>query len=108
MSRQRKSGMLLCQQELNVIAREYKLSYHAQQRYQQRMYGVNLRQAIKHCMVAYYNTDGSINIAFDRFTYLVVSPKDYKVITIKEKSHNNIDIWDKLEMARQGKDRKIM
>ena len=103
-----KNGQILTQKELNIIAKEYKLSHHAQQRYEQRMYNVNLYKAIKHCLVAYYNTDGTINIAFDRFTYIVVDPATFIVITIKEKSHNNIDIWHKLDMAKNGKDRQIM
>jgi hypothetical protein len=108
MSRCFKAGMLLTQKELNLIADNYILSQHAQQRYQQRMYNVNLQKSIKHCLLAYYNTDGTVNIAFDRFTYLVVNPKTFKVITIKEKSLNDIDIFTKRDMAIQGKHRRVM
>lgn len=101
------NGEKLTQSEIYEISNKYRLSYHARQRKVERMTNVNLQKAIRNCILAYYNTDGTINIAFDEYAYLVVAPEGFKVVTIKEKSHNNINIWAKYDMARNGYDRKI-
>ena len=100
-------GERLTRYEIYEISNKYRLSLHAQQRKAERMANVNLQKAIRNCILAYYNTDGTINSAFDEYTYLVVAPEGFKVVTIKEKSHNNINIWAKYDMARNGYDRKI-
>ena len=100
-------GERLTRYEIYEISNKYRLSHHAQQRKAERMANVNLQKAIRNCVLAYYNTDGTINIAFDEYTYLEVAEEDFKVVTIKEKSHNNINIWAKYDMARHGYDRKI-
>ena len=53
---------------------------------------------------AYMNPDGFINVAVDKFTYLVVKPQydNYLVITYKEKSRNNYTVFDKYKLALGG------
>lgn len=60
-------------------------------------------------LLAYFNTDGSVNIAINGFEYLVVSLDrfPYRVVTFKEKSHNGIDIYSKRCLAQMGYCRKL-
>lgn len=101
MLRRLHNGERLTQYEIYEISNKYRLSYHAQKRKAERMPNVNLQRAIRNSILAYFNTDGTINIAFDNYTYIVVDTS-YKVITIKEKSHNNINIWVKYNLAKNG------
>lgn len=97
-------GELLTTEELKEIAENFELSRHAEQRIAERFADLNIHKAILNPLIAYFNTDGSINIALNSFEYLVISTdtKPYKVITYKEKSHNNIDIFTKRQMAVRG------
>lgn len=101
MLRHLKHGEKLNRKEIIEIANNYRLTLHAQKRKAERMPNVNLQRAIRNSILAYFNTDGTINIAFDNYTYIVVDTS-YKVITIKEKSHNNINIWVKYNLAKNG------
>lgn len=100
-------GQELTVGELREIAENYIVSKHAQQRIAERYVELDIKKAILHPLLAYYNTDGTINIALNGYEYIVIDRKlyGYKVVTIKEKSLNNIDIFTKREMAIKGKER---
>ena len=102
-------GELLTTDELKEIAENFILSKHAEERIAERNPELNIYKAILRPLLAYFNTDGSVNIALNGFEYLVIatSKKPYRVVTYKEKSHNNIDIFTKREMAMQGISRKL-
>lgn len=69
-------------------------------------------------ILAYYNTDGSVNIATSRYTYYVFiyqqesdneHIKDkWLLCTYKEPSWYNISVFDKRKLAEQGYDRKVV
>lgn len=101
-------GELLTAEELQDIAEHYILSKHAQQRIAERYPDINVKKAILNPLIAYYNTDRSINIAINGYEYIVIAPYEYKVITFKEKSLNGIDIFTKRRLAMQGKKRYNM
>lgn len=102
-------GELLTSNELKEIAENFILSRHAQERIAERFPELDIYKAILNPLIAYFNTDGSINIALNSFEYLVIATdrKPYKIITYKEKSHNNINVFIKRQMAMQGKSRAI-
>lgn len=97
-------GELLTTEELKEIAENFTLSKHAEQRIAERCPELNISKAILKPLLAYFNTDGTVNIAVNGFEYLVIDPKykPYKVVTYKMKSFNNVDIFMKREMAVQG------
>lgn len=97
-------GQELTVEELSEIAEHLILSKHAEQRITERYPEINIHKAILHPLLAYFNTDGTINIALNGYEYMVVAVKSYgcKVITLKEKSLNNIDIFTKRDMAIRG------
>ena len=99
-------GQELTTEELREIAEHFVLTKHASQRISERYFDIDIQKAIMHPILAYYNTDGSINIALNGYEYIVVDPNNYKIITFKEKSLNNIDIFTKREMAVNGYGRK--
>jgi hypothetical protein len=99
---------MLTTAELKEIAENFTLSRHASERIAERHSDIDIRQSILNPVLAYYNTDKSVNIAINEYEYLVVAPYTYKVITFKEKSHNNINIFAKRELAKQGKKRYVM
>lgn len=70
----------------------------------------NIKYEINHRLIAYYNTDGSVNIAIDRYNYFVFKKSDnnnvWFLITFKEKSYNDNDIFYKKRLAELGYDRK--
>lgn len=118
-------GELLTPTELMLLQGNYILGYHSEQRLLQRSDFVcynkegkidycltmsNISKAIKNNVLAYYNTDGSINVAINRWEYFVFvwdnKMRKYVMVTFKEKSHNNIDIFKKRELAVKGYDRK--
>ena len=101
-------GELLTAEELQDIAEHYILSKHAEQRITERHPDIDVKKAILNPVLAYYNTDRSINIAINGYEYIVIAPYEYKVITFKEKSLNGIDIFAKRELAMQGKKRYNM
>lgn len=100
-------GELLTAVELNNIANHLTLSYHAKEQLTVRNFGTDLNKiktAILNPILAYYNTDGSINIARNRWEYFVIVPKKdgFLMITYKEQSHNGIDIYAKRNLAIRG------
>ena len=102
------AGEILTREQLNEIANNYRLSKHAQERLAERGKGVNVKKVLLNPLLAYFNTDGSINIAKDKFNYFVIvkkSERKYLVVTYKEKSKNNITIFDKWNLAKKGIDR---
>jgi len=103
-------GQLLTAIELEEIADDYIITKHAQERIDTRYPDLDIEGTIRHPMLAYFNTDGSVNIALNKFEYLVVATdcKPYKIVTFKEKSHHNIDIFQKREMAQNGYNRKAV
>jgi len=99
-------GQELTAEELREIAEHFVLTKHAKQRIAERYPDIDIRKAIMYPILAYYNTDGSVNIALNRYEYIVVAPNNYHIITFKEKSLNDIDIFEKREMAIRGYGRK--
>ena len=70
----------------------------------------NIRKMIEKRILAYINTDGSVNIAITDYDYFVFA-YDYKkdrwtLITWKEKSWYDKSIWQKKRMAEVGFGRK--
>lgn len=104
-------GENLTQDELNEIANNFSLTYHAKQRISERNKNVNLKQVILNPVLAYFNTDYSINIALNEYEYLVVVYKKYinkyLIITYKERSFNSITIFQKQELAKINYKRKV-
>ena len=70
----------------------------------------NIREAINKNVLAYINTDGSVNIALSDYDYFVFaydeSRGNWNLITFKEKSWYDKTIWEKQQMALEGFDRK--
>ena len=77
----------------------------------------NIINDIRQNMVlAYYNTDGSVNIAVSEYNYYVFEYQDesaseyvqdkWRLVTYKEPSWYGINIYDKQQMAKNGYDRK--
>lgn len=56
--------------------------------------------------LAYYNTDGSVNICIDKYRYFVFEyhfdEKNYHCVTFKEESHNGFTVLDKQRLAKEG------
>lgn len=102
-------GEEVLQEDLDYISQHYQLTHHAKQRLEERHKDLDVRATIKHPLVAYFNTDGSINIALNRYEYLVIATDKYpyKVVTFKEQSHYDIDVFDKQKLAQKGYARKI-
>lgn len=115
------SGELLSQNEINEILSNYRISRHAIERLYERSnilvegYGginftktkINIRNDISNNLyLAYFNTDGSVNIAIDEFNYYVFAKNEdcWLLQTFKEKSWNNITIDQKRKLAQLGKD----
>lgn len=111
---------------LNYILNHYYLCYHSVKRLDERrnlvarfpnghldkwstIKNINL-DIRKNLLIAYFNTDGSVNVAIDEYNYYVFTPQDdieerkgmWALLTFKEKSHNNINIWEKRELAMTG------
>lgn len=106
-----KNGELLTKNELYEILNNFYVTRHARKRIYERGIDIKtLKRVIMNPYIAYYNTDGTINIAKDRYNYFVVDwekeRQNFKIITYKEKSKNNIDILEKFNFARLGIDRK--
>lgn len=70
----------------------------------------NICNAIDNRILAYYNTDGSINIAVTKWEYFVFEYREdkklWELVTYKEMSLNGIDIYAKKQLAIDGYDRK--
>lgn len=69
----------------------------------------NIKYRINHRILAYYNTDGSINIAINRYNYFVFAKDEERnvwvLITYKEQSYNDNDVFYKRKLALQGIER---
>lgn len=102
-------GEELTKDELQEIYSKLSYTNHVMERLSERQ-DVNIEELFKNPVLAYFNTDGSVNIAKDEYNYLVCAySEDYdnwRAITWKEKSHNNITIFQKQEFAKNGYDRK--
>ena len=70
----------------------------------------NICDKIDKNILAYYNTDGSINVAINRWEYFVFAYNEdrdtWSLVTFKEKSLNSNDIFNKKQLALEGYDRK--
>lgn len=106
MLRRLNRGENLTQEELQEIADNFILSVHAKEKIIERHPNINIKELILNPIVAYYNTDKSINIALNEYEYIVIAPDSYKVITFKEKSWYSKTVFDKQDMARNGYERK--
>lgn len=69
----------------------------------------NIKYRINHRILAYYNTDGTINIAINRYNYFVFAKDEERnvwvLITYKEQSYNDNDVFYKRKLALQGIER---
>lgn len=103
-------GEELTPAELKEIYDNLFISEHARERLQERV-PVNIKQLFESPLVAYFNTDGSVNVALDEYNYLVVQYcehfKNWKAVTWKEKSWNSKTVFDKQRMAKAGYGRKV-
>lgn len=97
-------GELVLKEDLRHIADNYILTKHAKQKILERHPDLNVRDSILNNVIAYYNTDGSINCAINEYEYLVIGTdrKPYRIITFKEKSWNSINIFEKQRLAQCG------
>ena len=70
----------------------------------------NIKSAISKYVLAYINTDGSINVALSDYDYFVFAyneeRENWTLVTFKEKSWYDKTIWEKRQMALNGFDRK--
>ena len=96
------------QETLNYISENYILTKHATEMIQKRHEGIDVTESIKNPILAYFNTDGSINCAINEYEYFVIGTDcfPFRVITFKEKSWYCKNIFEKQSMAKDGFDRK--
>jgi len=99
------NGELLLPTELEEISKNFRLSYHVENQLRDRGISLDLAPLFKNPFLAYYNTDGSINIARNDYEYFVVAKGDdcFVVVTFKEKSINGFTVTDKRNFALEGK-----
>ncbi len=102
-------GEELTPAERQEIANNFHISKHAAERLRDRG-NVDIKALLKDPLVAYFNTDGSINVAQDEWNYLVFVWDDYhknfNLITWKEESWYGKSVFDKQRMAQAGYGRK--
>lgn len=104
-------NFILTQDELNDIANNLILTNHAKERIKERLENKtedDIKKIIKHPFYAWNNTDNTKSIAIDNNKYFVIAQdfndkSKYALITIKEKSKNDVSITTKLQMAFFGK-----
>ena len=117
------SGEIVSQEVIDEIKTYFRISNHAIERLEHRTNVVvrfengmmnfnetirNIKYRINHRVLAYYNTDGSINIAIDKYNYFVFVKDDngiWVLITFKEKSYNDNNIFYKQRLAKMGIER---
>jgi histidyl-tRNA synthetase len=95
--------------ELGNIISSFTLTEHAKQRLLER-YGNNSKNTVKRLLkqstLVYYNTDNSINVGVDEYSYMVFHKMNgkhkYICITFKEKSRNGYSVMDKFKLALLG------
>ena len=102
-------GEELTSEERQEIADNFCITKHAVERLRDRGY-IDIRALLKDPLVAYFNTDGSINVAQDEWNYLVFvwdeEGKIFKLITWKEESWYGKSVFDKQRMAMNGYERR--
>lgn len=102
-------GEELTDEELMEIYNNLHITNHARERLNSRI-PVDLKQLFENPLIAYFNTDGSVNVAYDVYNYLVVKYNErydhWSALTWKEKSWNNKTVFDKQNMAKCGYGRK--
>lgn len=98
-------GELLLPEELEEISKNFRTSYSVEVQLRQRELDIDFKELLKKPFIAYYNTDGSINIALDDYEYFVVVKSDdgFVIITFKERSRNGFTVTDKRNLALEGK-----
>ena len=96
--------------DLNYISNNYILTRHAKEMIDKRHSNVNVVESIRTPMIAYFNTDGSINCAINEDEYFVIATDafPFRVVTFKEKSWYGKNVLEKREMAMNGYDRKYI
>lgn len=69
-----------------------------------------INEAMDNHILAYFNTDGSVNIAITEYYYFVFAYNEernnWTMVTYKETSWYGIDIYEKQQMAKDGFDRQ--
>lgn len=92
------------------MSQNYVLTLHAKVRLNERHKDLDIVHTIKNPLLAYFNTDSSVNIALNKYEYLVVATdkKPYRIVTFKEQSHYDNDIYMKRKLAQKGYERKIL
>lgn len=69
-----------------------------------------INEAMDNHILAYFNTDGSVNIAITEYYYFVFAYNEernnWTMVTYKETSWYGIDIFEKQQMAKDGFDRQ--
>lgn len=108
------TNFIITPAELNLISNNLVLTNHAKDRIEERLAGktlADIREMIKHPLCAWNNTDNTKCIAIDNYRYFVVvksktSKTQYVLITIKEKSKNDVPVTKKFVMAFFGKNLK--
>ena len=117
-------GKLVAKGVIEHIKNNYFISSHAQEQLRARTEmlvenekGINffktkklINAAIDNNILAYFNTDGSVNIALGDYEYFVFSYNEnrdnWTMVTYKEPSWYGISIQQKRKMAIDGFDRK--
>ncbi len=95
----------LKQFEIKDVVDNLKYTFHAKKRIEERLPDGDVKKMAKKYNFAYVNTDGFINMALSKQTYLVVKPvkrDEFLCITYKEPSHNGYTIHDKYKLAKKG------
>lgn len=102
-------GQEVLKEDLLHISNNYILTNHAKERIEARNKSINIQEAIRNPLLAYFNTDGSINVAITPYEYFVIATDEfpYKIITYKEQSWYGINIYEKQQMARNGFKRNV-
>ena len=103
-------GQSLTREELKEIANNLKITYHARTRIQERtkknFTDNEIKSIILNPVCAYFNTNGMINIAHNRYDHFIIAinekTKTYDVVTYKIHSNNGIDIFQKRKYALMG------
>jgi hypothetical protein len=90
-------GQEVPKDELMFISNNYILTQHAIEKIQDRHSGIDVTESIRNPMIAYYNTDGSINCAINRDEYFVIATDKFpfRIVTFKEKSWYGKDVKKK-------------
>lgn len=101
-------GEEVSQETLMYISDNYFVTLHAQEMIQKRHSDIDITESIRNPMIAYFNTDGSINCAVNKDEYFVIATDrlPFPIVTFKEKSWHGKDVFEKRQMAIDGFDRK--